>query len=262
MIACGANQREITLCVKRYQALVEPELDATMMRDPRKLRPMQASLSLLWASVGCLSMEPISSYSSGERALAEAPAALEPEFETPLPDGPLSVDTEGAAAAPPDEPSVMEGPPGDGQVALDPGVEEAPLPEPEPLPSCIGPGEFASDDGASCYLASSQDATWLDALESCESWGGSLVKIDSREEDDLLGERMTTTFWIAASDRVQEGQVFWSGGAPLLFTNWSQGQPDDFQGREDCVVKTAPAGTWNDRPCGNVNPFVCERSEE
>lgn len=231
-------------------------MDATMMRDPRKLVRMQASLSLLWASLGCLSMEPISSYSSGQPELVEAPAALEPEPEAPLP---VVMEVE---ELPPAEPDVMEGLPGDGEVALAPGQGEEPPPEPEPSSSCGSEDEFENGDGSSCYRISSQNAAWPDALETCQSWGGSLVNIDSREEDDLLGERMTTTFWIAASDRVQEGQMFWSGGAPLAFSNWTQGQPDDFQGREDCVVKTAPAGTWNDRPCGNVFPYVCERSQE
>ena len=235
-----------------------------MMRDSRKLMHTQVAPAALWVgvgclSLGCLSLEPISSYSSGERELVEAPAALEPEPEVPPPPDPL----EGAGEPPaPVEPDVVEGLPGDGDVALDPGVTEEPL-APEPPPSsCAGAGEFESSDGTSCYLISSENAAWPDALDSCESWGGSLVKIDSQEEDELLGERMTTTFWIAASDRVVEGQVFWAGGAPLTFSNWSQGQPDDFQGREDCVVKTAPAGTWNDRPCGNVIPYVCERSQE
>lgn len=228
-----------------------------MMRDSRNRMQMQASLSLLWASVGCLSMEPMSSYSSGQPELAEAPAALEPEPTAPLPE--QASDSE---ALPPAEPEVMEGLPGDGEVALDPGLGEEAPPEPEPLPSCAAMGEFESAEGTSCYRVSSQNATWLDALESCESWGGSLVNIDSRAEDELLGARMTTTFWIAASDRVQEGQMFWSGGAPLTYSNWTSGQPDDFQGREDCVVKTSPAGTWNDRPCGNVFPYLCERSQD
>ncbi len=236
-----------------------------MMRDSRKLMRMQAPLCLLWASVGCLSMEPISSYSSGQREVADVPAALEPE-PAAIPDGADELAVEPGAEAGEQlpvamDPELAEGLPGDGEVALDPGLAEEP-PAPEPEPTCAGEGEFASSDGASCYLLSSQNATWPDALVACESWGGSLVSIESREEDELLGEHMTATFWIAASDRVQEGRMFWSGGAPLTFTNWSPGQPDDFQDREDCVVKTAPAGTWNDRPCTNVIPYVCERSQE
>lgn len=227
-----------------------------MMRDSQQLVRM-ASLSLLWASVGCLSMEPISSYSEGGIQVDQVPAGLEPESAAPLsePSGML---------APSAEPDVLEGLPGEGEIALEPGVaqEEPPLAEPEPLRSCTGTGEFASGDGASCYLTSSQDAAWPDALSSCETWGGSLVNIGSLAEDSFLGERVRANFWIAASDRAQEGRMLWSGGDPVAFSNWSPGQPDDFQGREDCVLKIAPAGTWNDRPCSNLIAFVCERSAD
>jgi Lectin C-type domain len=226
-----------------------------MMRDSRKLVRMQASLSLLWASVGCLSIDPISSYSAGRSEVGEVPAALEPESAAPVPDS-SEVQEE---AAPSD---VLEGVPGEGDIALDPGVTQEEPPAPEPVSTCTGMGEFASSDGARCYLTSSQNAAWQDALESCESWGGSLVNIESREEDTFLGQRVQTSFWIAASDRVQEGRMLSSGGDPLAFFNWTAGQPDDFQGREDCVVKTTPAGTWNDRPCGNVIAYVCERSPD
>ena len=73
---------------------------------------------------------------------------------------------------------------------------------------------------------------------------------------------MGITFWIAASDRDQEGLMLWSGGAPLDFTNWGMGQPDDFQGREDCVAKMRMAGAWNDLPCGNQIAYVCERPKQ
>jgi hypothetical protein len=221
-----------------------------MMRDSQKL-VRTASLSLLWASVGCLAMEPIASYSEGRGDAVEAPSALEPESVVP-------------EAAEPAEPDVVEGLPGQGEIALEPGVaqEEPSAPEPDPLPSCAGTGEFASGDGASCYLTSSQDAAWPAALASCETWGGSLVSIDSLEEDRFLGERVRTSFWLAVSDRVQEGRMLGSGGDPVAFFNWSPGQPDDFQGREDCVVKTTPAGTWNDRPCSNVIGYVCERGAD
>ncbi|MEY4546978.1 MAG: hypothetical protein RL685_3173 [Pseudomonadota bacterium] len=227
-----------------------------MMRDSQKLVRI-ASLPLLWASVGCLAMEPIASYSEGRPDVVESPSALEPEAAAPTP----SVGGEAAAL---EEPDVVEGLPGEGEIALEPGVaqEEPSAPEPDPLPRCAGTGEFASGDGASCYLTSSQNAAWPDALSSCETWGGSLVNIDSLEEDRFLGERVRTSFWLAVSDRAQEGRMLGSGGDPVDFFNWSPGQPDDFQGREDCVVKTTPAGTWNDRPCSNVIAYVCERGED
>src|SRR5688572_28677082 len=204
VVACRSAPRELTPCVISDVGVRRPELDATMMRDSRKLVCMRTALSLLWANAGCLSMEPISSYSSGQRDVAEVSTALEPAPADP------SSDPQGMeGAAPADD--VLEGLPGDGEVPLDPGVDTIDGPEQgaelgagsaEEEPSvvdCVATGEFASSDGTSCYLSSAENASWTDALERCESWGGSLVNIDSPAEDAFLATRVTSTFWIAAS---------------------------------------------------------------
>ena len=228
-------------------------------------------LFVVWlgASLGCLSQDPLSSYSSGGPALQEPPSA-----EGPAPSEP-TVEAEPEGQGP-----VSEGVPGQGEIALEPTVlpegtssegtqpesmqPEATQPDPpasEPAASCAGAGEFSSADSQTCYLAATQSATWTDAFGACQMWGGGLVIIDSREEDELIGQHITASSWTGASDLVQEGRMLWIGGAPVTFANWSTGQPDDFQGREDCVVKTIPAGSWNDLPCRNLNAYVCERRE-
>jgi hypothetical protein len=177
--------------------------------------------------------------------------------------------------APEGQPTVSEGAPGQGDIELEPALQadamqpDAPDPmqaappasEPAAMPSCAGPGEFPSADGQTCYRAATQSATWMDAFTGCQTWGGGLAIIDSREEDELIGQHRAASSWIGASDLVQEGRMLWIGGAPLTFGNWAMGQPDDFQGLEDCVVKTMPAGSWNDLPCRNLNAYVCERRE-
>ena len=192
---------------------------------------------------------------TAEPALEPAPQAT-PVEPPPEPDGQIPV---------------SEGAPGEG-IALEPALqpesmppeampEEPPALEAAPMPSCAGAGEFSSADGQTCYLAATQGASWTDAVAACQMWGGGLVIIDARAEDELLGQHITAASWIGASDLVQEGRMLWVGGAPVTFGNWGMGQPDDFQGREDCVVKTLPAGSWNDLPCRNLNAYVCERRE-
>ena len=229
----------------------------------------------LAAGLGCFSLEPLSSYSSAGPAVQQAaPSSGEPASEPEaMPTGP--------AAEPPSEP-ISEGVPGTGELALEPAMQpeatpteamqpeatqpeatpsEPPASEPETAPSCAGPGEFSSADGQTCYRASTQNASWTGAFAGCQMWGGGLAIIDSREEDELIAQHITVSSWIGASDLVQEGRMLWIGGAPVTFGNWAMGQPDDFQGAEDCVVKTTPAGTWNDLPCRNLNAYVCERPE-
>jgi hypothetical protein len=214
--------------------------------------------ALVASSLGCVSLEPLSSYSDGTRAPQESapvteptPPAAEPEEEEPpLATSEAAVDSEGL--------------PPDGELALQPAmaVEEPPALEPELSPSCTGPGEFANAQGTRCYLRSAANLGWSEAQTSCQTWGGGLVIVDSREEDAFLGTHLDVSFWIGASDLVQEGRWLWNGGAPLGFSNWAMGEPNDFQGREDCVVKTMPVGSWNDLPCRNLNAYVCERGPD
>ncbi|MEO8179116.1 MAG: C-type lectin domain-containing protein [Deltaproteobacteria bacterium] len=205
--------------------------------------------------LGCVSLEPLSSYSQGSGAVQEPAPAIDAL--------PAAADVE-LPLAPAPEVDVSEGLPADGELALEPVLtpEEPPLVEPEVGPTCTGAGEFPNAQGTTCYLRSAENAGWIDALASCQAWGGGLAVVDSREEDEFLGRQLDVSFWLGASDRFQEGRVVWSGGAPLVFSNWAMGEPNNYQGGEDCVLKTMPVGSWNDQPCGEPNAYVCERSED
>jgi Lectin C-type domain len=127
--------------------------------------------------------------------------------------------------------------------------------------SCDGPDEFAGADARGCYLLTADTATWLDARAACVRWGGDLVRIESAAEDDSLNARLTIDVWIGANDREIEGTMVWADGSPLLYSNWGDAQPDDFNAQEDCGEKrVADAGGWNDSPCdGTPRAFLCER---
>jgi hypothetical protein len=104
-----------------------------------------------------------------------------------------------------------------------------------------------------------QFAVWDAARAACLQWGGALARIDSAEQDQLLGEHMSLDSWLGANDLGIEGEIVWQDGTSLTFTNWGEAQPDDFLGNEDCVEKLARNQTWNDAPCGNANAYFCQR---
>ena len=209
-------------------------------------------------AVGCLSLEPLDSYAEGEPSTrvvgADAPLEIDPEATAETSTAELEAD----AGAPPGDSEATTS--GGGESVLEPaalGLEPAAA----SAASCSAPGEFMDDAQQSCYLQGQPAVAWTDARQGCQSWGGELVTIDSPEEDDFLAARLDVTVWIGASDRLQEGRVVGLEGAPLPFTNWASGQPDDFQNREDCVVKQANSGAWNDLPCGSPRSYVCERAD-
>ena len=70
----------------------------------------------------------------------------------------------------------------------------------------------------------------------------------------------TADAFIGASDSATEATWEWVDGTAWGYTNWSAGEPDDSGGAEDCASKTA-GGEWNDRPCADLRPFVCESAD-
>ena len=83
----------------------------------------------------------------------------------------------------------------------------------------------------------------------------------SQENDFLRGVMVDRPIWMGASDRKSEGKWVWETSGKFLtdgFTAWGPGGPDDKDG-EDCLEWNIYAGVWNDAPCGQKLPFVCER---
>ena len=77
----------------------------------------------------------------------------------------------------------------------------------------------------------------------------------------------TDPIWIGA---IRQGTGFvWVDGARLNYTNWKSGEPNDFQGSEDCVTmgkkgsSIASLGAqWNDVSCRLTADVVCKQSIE
>jgi hypothetical protein len=229
-------------------------------------RRLACTLALCCEGLGCFSLDPLASYS--QRAGLGGSAALQSETRGETPDNPVaepSATSSGSGA--PDagllpsegEPNVDSsglgagGSASEGDAGLSAAVDAG-------ATACTGADEFPEPGTTSCYRLVTTAANWNDASLDCRSWGGALVQLDSRVEDNFLAGRVLVQIWIGASDQAVEGQQVWSSGAPLAYSNWAPGQPDNYLGVEDCAVKLRPQGTWNDVPCGDLNAYVCERT--
>ncbi|XP_054599426.2 C-type lectin domain family 4 member E isoform X3 [Nothobranchius furzeri] len=111
----------------------------------------------------------------------------------------------------------------------------------------------------------------------CEDLGADLVKIDSREEQEFLVEKVKNfvmdtilgSFWIGLTDSEVEGNWTWVDGSPLdsRMKFWLEGEPNNAAGRsvsgEDCVaiVKRGveDLNTWNDDTCSFAHKSICEK---
>jgi len=88
--------------------------------------------------------------------------------------------------------------------------------------------------------------SWTDSEALAVSLGGHLATIRSQAEQDWIEQKFGA------------GNFIWSSGAPVTFSNWAAGQPDNFGGVEDFVhlfgtVAPAAQWQWNDLVIAGTN---------
>jgi large repetitive protein len=133
-----------------------------------------------------------------------------------------------------------------------------------------------SIDGASCpcpqadyadhsYLfCTSADLSWEEAELACAALGYELVTIGDGSENSWLWTQAesadpVSAWWIGLSDRDVEGSYVWADGSPLGYSLWRTGEPNDFNGAEDCgKYIDNSGGSWNDGNCDDPLPYICE----
>lgn len=126
------------------------------------------------------------------------------------------------------------------------------------------------------YFGCSVWRTFAEASVDCAQVGATLIKVDGSEESALLkGESFAGREWgwIGATRNATfdwswaDGTSFWHGDAhgtaePGAYTNWNDGEPDNTSDtvrmEERCGTFNVGIGTWVDRYCELVLPYVCE----
>ena len=100
---------------------------------------------------------------------------------------------------------------------------------------------------------------WADQKAAAEALGGFLVTINDAAENDWIVANFAVGsepnyIYIGFTDEVTEGEFVWLNGEPVTYTNWQDGEPNDFGGAEDVTLIFPdgfdtfawPAGVWAD----------------
>ena len=101
--------------------------------------------------------------------------------------------------------------------------------------------------------------TFTEAKTQCSDAGYTIALPSSEEKHNVLleylrNQSVDTWVWIGL---VRENQGFvWLDGKPATFTAWSQGEPNNYGGAENCT-ELLQSG-WNDKHCEESRAFVCE----
>uniref|UniRef100_A0A8C4HR38 C-type lectin domain-containing protein n=1 Tax=Dicentrarchus labrax TaxID=13489 RepID=A0A8C4HR38_DICLA len=110
--------------------------------------------------------------------------------------------------------------------------------------------------GSVCYISSIKK-TWNASRDDCRQKGTDLMIINSEEEQVQLKNNM----WIGLTDSETEGTWKWVDGTPLTTSYWMDGEPNNYDLKEDCVeVKQhEKKNSWNDFQCDLPNFWICEK---
>merc|ERR1712210_176324 len=132
-----------------------------------------------------------------------------------------------------------------------------------------------------CYYFEAARMNFTDAMENCEMMGGRLFEPRNSVVNEAVGKKAGETIasdlegsmWIGmrtdskiTTNSTQRDFFYLSGGpyTRLPYGQWHLGEPNNANGEENCVqmytlVDEKPGNsTWNDIPCYDNYPSICE----
>uniref|UniRef100_A0A3P8Z6A6 C-type lectin domain-containing protein n=1 Tax=Esox lucius TaxID=8010 RepID=A0A3P8Z6A6_ESOLU len=123
-----------------------------------------------------------------------------------------------------------------------------------------------SNYGSRCFRFINTARSWAESEQYCLLQGGNLASVHSRKEFNfiqLLVGGKTGGFpetWIGGYDLAQEGLWLWSDGSRFIFSYWNHGQPNNFQGNQNCLrFNYGAQKLWDDVNCTAAHFSVCSQ---
>ncbi|XP_034534275.1 galactose-specific lectin nattectin-like [Notolabrus celidotus] len=121
--------------------------------------------------------------------------------------------------------------------------------------------------GTSCYMFHHSQRAWADAEKFCTTQGGNLVSLHSKEERLFIQKTLQrvagklVNVWVGGYDAGKEGVWLWTDGSLFDFKDWNNGEPNNFQGHENCMeMNYAGRDNVNDNSCWKKKSFICAKS--
>ena len=72
-----------------------------------------------------------------------------------------------------------------------------------------------------------------------------------------MGAKKKVNMWLGLTDERKEGRFVWVTGEKVTFTAWGEGEPNDWDGKEDYAASWG-GDAWNDFPASFRAGYVCE----
>ncbi|XP_030635313.1 macrophage mannose receptor 1-like [Chanos chanos] len=128
--------------------------------------------------------------------------------------------------------------------------------------------DLASSFGLYHYV--NEEKNWTEAQTYCRQHYSDLVTIENTEDNERVMTSLKGTHsdlvWIGLYDDRESWR--WSldndgfyGDGEKEYRNWVSGQPDNYNGDEECCTVMGSGGQWNDCPCNIMVMFMCYDGE-
>lgn len=114
------------------------------------------------------------------------------------------------------------------------------------------------DNTCSLYFINPQFMSGPQAQSYAQTFGANLISVQSASENADLLQALSNqgyagqVIWIGFTDAAVEGTFVWYDNAPVTYSNWAPGEPNNSGGNENCT-QIYPDGTWNDLNCTGYN---------
>ncbi len=108
----------------------------------------------------------------------------------------------------------------------------------------------------SVYFLNPNPNSGSSAQAFAQLYGANLISIQDVSENECIINELNRigesgVIWIGFNDEAQEGSFVWYDQAPITYTNWAPGEPNN-AGNENCT-QIYPDGMWNDLNCNTAN---------
>jgi hypothetical protein len=125
------------------------------------------------------------------------------------------------------------------------------------LPASADSEKLVNPSNGHSYQRFDTAKTWSEAKDACETQDAHLATITSSEENNWTWSSFGASagsyvyggkgFWLGGTDATVEGQWTWVTGEPWDYSNWSIGQPDNYdRGQDYAFMWDYIAGSWDD----------------
>ncbi|RWS20745.1 hypothetical protein B4U80_12016, partial [Leptotrombidium deliense] len=125
--------------------------------------------------------------------------------------------------------------------------------------------------GNKCLFKNETSADWNENRVNCRAMGASMVKIDSKEENELLidmikkDKKDASYYWTGGRIVFIGAKLFeWSDGSAMVYKNWASTEPNSVDHKNGaCINIHAQQGEWYDYVCdlagGGKIGQLCEK---